>query len=234
MLVCPCVLGSCATTICSARLPTSTADPQGMQLSNKHRPGIWDLYLHMRQEPEWAGQWLVQRHCHCGADGGQQAWRPCPSVRLNLPMLRKLLADYYSQRYVWMMHEGEAGSGSSMEQPTSSLEGSTAGSMGSSLSLDGSLDGNSVAGSMDGGAGTAPAELGGTAADPRPVYVWNAEGLAAAAALAQGTAETDEEGEGGEAAGGQRRRRHHNRALLQGTEPQPDNYIKVGVGFHGI
>lgn len=195
--------------------PTLLSLPQGMQLSNKHRPGIWDLYLHMRQEPQWAGQWLVERRCHCGTGGPQAGGRPCPSVHLNLPMLRKLLADYYSQRYVWMMHEGEAGAGS-LDQPASSID-----------SMDGSSVAGSISGSMDSSAGTAPAELGGTAADPRPVYVWNAEGLAAAAALAQGTAETDEEGEGAEGAP-QRRRKQQNRAPLQGTEPQPENYIKVG------
>lgn len=188
-----------------------------MQLSNKHRPGIWDLYLHMRTEERWAGQWLVQRQCHCGSEGGPQAWRPCPSVRLNLPMLRQLLAEYHSQRYVWMMHEGEgeAGAGEALAS--------------SSSSMGGSLD----SGSMDGGFGTAPAELGGTAADPRPVYVWNAEGLAAAAALAHGTAGAESDGEPAEAAegaaaGAQPQRRRHSRPLLQGTEPQPDNYVKVG------
>ncbi|KAL4857574.1 5'-3' exoribonuclease 2 [Chlorella vulgaris] len=48
---------------------------QGAQLSNKNRPGLWDLYTSMRLEPQWQGQCLVLRTppddgANCSTNGG--------------------------------------------------------------------------------------------------------------------------------------------------------------------
>lgn len=47
---------------------------QGLTLNNKHRPGIWPLYLDMRRQPEWKGQFLVNRSCvGCSSTDGDSS-----------------------------------------------------------------------------------------------------------------------------------------------------------------
>jgi hypothetical protein len=65
-----------------------------MHLSNKHRPGLWDLLTAMRGDPAWRGQSLVQ------AGAGDP--HDMPAVRVNRAMLHALLAEYHRQRFVFM------------------------------------------------------------------------------------------------------------------------------------
>ena len=111
------------------------APPAGMQLSNKHRPGLWDLYLALHEEPQWTGQWLATRTCSSGCSGGgggAAGGRDCPTVRLNTAMLGTLLEEYHRQRYVHF----DQGPPSGADLPLSS------GSLASGSSLNGSVDGS--------------------------------------------------------------------------------------------
>ena len=182
-----------------------------MQLSNKHRPGLWDLFCNMRGgSGAWQGQWLVQRACGCGGRGGAVA-ADCPAVSLNVPMLAALLEEYYRQRYVYL------GAGSSGGEPSGNGGGGNGSWRAALQSGDGFASGGgsvagSVAGSMDG-------SMDGGGGGP---LVWDEAGLAAAAAAAGA------EGAGGEPAALPRRSK--GPAVAQrGMDPQPDAYLQVGA-----
>ncbi|EFN50853.1 hypothetical protein CHLNCDRAFT_141768 [Chlorella variabilis] len=175
---------------------------QGMQLSNKHRPGVWDLYTSMRQEPQWQGQTLVQRSCECRGGRGRGA-RDCPTVRLNAGMVCALLAEYHRQRFVFMEGPGAA-----------------AGAPGSASLAGGDPALASGGSSMLGGGGAAGLAGGGGGAVGATAVVWDEEGLAAAAALATSSAAGDEALGGG---GGGRRRPN---ITLRGMEAHPEAYVQ--------
>lgn len=189
---------------------------QGMQLSNKNRPGVWDLYLHIRQEPRWQGQWLAARTCECGGSGaGGSGGRVCPVVRLNRPMVEALLSEYYRQRYVFF----------DQGPPASSLDGSLdssdgVGSSSSEGSLSGSMDAASGAAAVASGSGSRARSAPGAA------FVWDAEGLAAAATMA--TTGHIESGAAADGTGGKRKRTM--RPMLQGMDAQPGGYVEVRWG----
>jgi hypothetical protein len=79
---------------------------QGLQLSNKLRPGLWDLYLDMRSRPEWQGQSLVLRQCDCSlpsGEGSSSSPGTCEgglTVEINATMVATLLQRYLDQRFL--------------------------------------------------------------------------------------------------------------------------------------
>jgi hypothetical protein len=91
---------------------------QGVQLQNKLRPGLWNLYLDMRRQPEWRGRSLVSRTCDgCESqsisDGlAENSGLPfCPGgtkVVIDYDMLMVLLSRYQLQRFFEGGGEGEA------------------------------------------------------------------------------------------------------------------------------
>lgn len=170
-----------------------------------YRPGVWDLYTSMRQEPQWQGQTLVQRSCECRGGRGRGA-RDCPTVRLNAGMVCALLAEYHRQRFVFMEGPGAA-----------------AGAPGSASLAGGDPALASGGSSMLGGGGAAGLAGGGGGAVGATAVVWDEEGLAAAAALATSSAAGDEALGGG---GGGRRRPN---ITLRGMEAHPEAYVQVAA-----
>jgi hypothetical protein len=187
---------------------------QGMQLSNKHRPGLWDLFTAMRQEPQWRGQTLVLRSCECGGPGSSSsqggASMDCPTVSINAEMLGALLGEYYRQRVVHFEQPPGEGEGAAAAGPAS----------GGSSSIQGAGEG-SVLGSMDGGGSGRSSSRGGDG------LIWGEEGLAAAAALA---AASGSDAEGAEGAGrrGSNGGKKKGNITLRGMEAHPESYIQVG------
>ena len=206
---------------------------QGMQLSNKHRPGLWDLFTAMRQEPQWRGQTLVLRSCECSALGassssssGSSSGRPggasrdCPTVSINAEMLGALLGEYYRQRVVHF------------EQPPGEGEGAAVGpgssGGGSSSSVQGAVEGGAL-GSMDGGGSGAS----GSSSRGGDGLVWGEEGLAAAAAVAAASGSDDEGAEGAGRRGSNGGKKKGN-ITLRGMEAHPESYIQVGGWAVGL
>lgn len=100
----------------------------GLSLRSKGRPGLWNLYLDMRRQPEWKGQSLVRRVCSgcnttgkkptlateklgdtsmeenmieessCGTDQMRNACSGEVRITVNRPMLVALLQRHYHQR----------------------------------------------------------------------------------------------------------------------------------------
>lgn len=180
-----------------------------MQLSNKHRPGLWDLYCGMRGEPQWEGQTLVLRGCGCEGGGAGAPGRDCPSIAFNWPMLTTLLSEYYRQRFVSL--EGPLAAGTAA---------ATAGWQGTDLAA-------AVAGGVPAGASLSSGSL--SSVDLGEVApVWGPEGLAAAAAAATAQQPGKPAGEGAQQP---RQQRSKGPAVaLRGMEPQPDSYLEVGGG----
>lgn len=66
---------------------------QGLQMVCKHRPGLWELYLEMRQEAAWHGQQLVRRQ-RSGGSGESGGDDNGGGAAINAPMLAELLQRY--------------------------------------------------------------------------------------------------------------------------------------------
>ncbi|KAI8102885.1 hypothetical protein M9434_005677 [Picochlorum sp. BPE23] len=80
---------------------------QGLTLKDNSRPGIWNLYLDMRRQPEWMGQNLTRLVPVGDAQGpvlnkhGKLDSLPLPSVqvKLNEAMVAALLSRSLEQKY---------------------------------------------------------------------------------------------------------------------------------------
>eukprot|EP00887_Chlorella_sp_A99_P007336 scaffold2.g7336.t1 len=208
----------------------------GLTLSNKYRPGVWDLYLSMRESKDWRGQWLVHRSCGCapggaaagaaaqaeqdaegeggrrGGSGGGAAAVPARRVLgPSCPVVsinRQMLAALL-QRY----HDQRYLS------PPPGVVGEAAGA----TAADGAADTAGAAAAAAAAAAPAPAPAGGAVCEPWDDWPSSPAAAAAAAAAAgvgppagAGASTTDEEG------GGPRRKWMTRRGL----PPDTPEYLK--------
>ena len=159
---------------------------QGLQLSNKYRPGLWDLYLGMRQEERWAGHCLVERSCLCsnnstggGGGGGVRGGGggDCPSVRINAGMLAALLREHHHQRFVFFDTPTAASSSSDIVWDGERLAAAAAMARQSYSGSDDEVAAGPTRRSDSGGAGAAIG--GGRAAKPGFVDVAALRGMEA-------------------------------------------------------